>query len=757
MEVFHENLVEVSGGNRENWPDFQQDDDLWTWSTPQSELSATPVTQLWRVELSKLGNEKRYGCYSYARRSGVQSSRWGLEESRVSFVWFRLLIMLFLTSCMAGAQQPVSLNAPKPSSEESPVAAPNPAPTINTKPEASAPVRAPVAMPISSPSSRPTVQPTIRPTSSRAPSLTAPPSLRPSLSKAPSGAPTISMKPSGKLSEPPSSLPTYSLAPSSIPSYSTGFEGRPKFFVQQFTMKDNFTLLNDTEVEAVMELFAGYALELAEPDVTKRSTVTCSKSARPSYQPNAHSLTLRYKCGWFSRWVNITTIGHELLGNEFISFVNGNLENVTRDLQALGLPIKEANRVDTEVVQTPAPTISEMPSPRPSNFPTTSLSPSAFPSTMPSFIPTEMPSTRPSTGYPTKFPTILPTTPPPIENYTGAIIGVVLGTGFVALVAIIGAFFYFRKQREAKMGNAALQEGISNNGSAGIYRNTINSNNNHKSWMRGGGTGDGSTYHNARMGTINSAMGSPNHEPLGTKGSLLSEGDDQIGLESGDEADGREVLQDEFDEYKDKTLEQFRMKVEGSLNGFEGVMSAAVTKALMGDDDFNVDPNDLLWGCDENPSAGEIEASSLCEVNDWLKRNDSVSTERRRVFMKSILNRMVTSVRFGILRAEDAARSVHEAAALLSLPLKNELPMTTILVIGMRKTINASQMVNVLQEFGAIDEAAVASGNRGFGIVRFRSIQSVDRALRRYRDQEIVVQDVAIQLKVLKPSGTVIT
>jgi RNA recognition motif-containing protein len=73
----------------------------------------------------------------------------------------------------------------------------------------------------------------------------------------------------------------------------------------------------------------------------------------------------------------------------------------------------------------------------------------------------------------------------------------------------------------------------------------------------------------------------------------------------------------------------------------------------------------------------------------------------------------------------------------------------------MRKTVSSSHIVKALREFGEIDVAAVASGQRGFGIVRFRNPKSATLAIRRYRSGEIVVQDVAVQMQVLTPSGAV--
>jgi hypothetical protein len=182
---------------------------------------------------------------------------------------------------------------------------------------------------------------------------------------------------------------------------------------------------------------------------------------------------------------------------------------------------------------------------------------------------------------------------------------------------------------------------------------------------------------------------------------------------------------------------------------FERVMNAAVTNALMGDEERNLNMNELLWGCDPDPDGTQIEASALCDVDDWLKRNASAPLEKRRAFMQDVMNKMVASVRYGVLGAADASRTIHECAALLGLQLAEELPMTTVIVSGMQKTVESSHVLRSMKEFGDIDAAAVASGHRGFGIVRFRLQESVNQAMKRYRRGEIVVQDVAVQLRVL--------
>lgn len=148
--------------------------------------------------------------------------------------------------------------------------------------------------------------------------------------------------------------------------------------------------------------------------------------------------------------------------------------------------------------------------------------------------------------------------------------------------------------------------------------------------------------------------------------------------------------------------------------------------------------------------------------------------------MQDTLDKMVASVRHGVLGPEEASRSIHESAALLGLQLATEIPVTTLIITGMRKTVTAGDMTAAFDEFGEISEAAVASNQRGFGaygtiilhfmcgsnsflltisalfvkgILRFKANNSVDRAMTRFRDGEIVVQDVAVQVKVLRPGG----
>jgi RNA recognition motif-containing protein len=111
---------------------------------------------------------------------------------------------------------------------------------------------------------------------------------------------------------------------------------------------------------------------------------------------------------------------------------------------------------------------------------------------------------------------------------------------------------------------------------------------------------------------------------------------------------------------------------------------------------------------------------------------------------------MVSFVRHGIVEPDDATRTIHESAAMLGLGLAAEMPENTVIVTGLRKTVTTNHLETTFREFGDIDEAAVASDARGFGLVRFLSPQSAVRAMNTFRESEIVVQDVAVTVKVLK-------
>lgn len=233
--------------------------------------------------------------------------------------------------------------------------------------------------------------------------------------------------------------------------------------------------------------------------------------------------------------------------------------------------------------------------------------------------------------------------------------------------------------------------------------------------------------------------------------SLISAGTD-IGGNSIDEADNTHFLADEFDQFKDQNLERMRSDVEGTVKEVDGMMSQAMTYALLDDDEIQVDQKILCWGGLGDPT--EIEATALCEVHDWQKRHEGASIQYRRGFMQEILNKMVSSVRHGVMEPEQGARTIHECAAMLGLPVAVDLDEVSLIVTGMRKTVKKVDLIAGFKEFGLIDYAAISSNARGFGIVRFLSPSSAQRALVKYKKAEVVVQDVAVTIKVLSSADS---
>jgi len=110
---------------------------------------------------------------------------------------------------------------------------------------------------------------------------------------------------------------------------------------------------------------------------------------------------------------------------------------------------------------------------------------------------------------------------------------------------------------------------------------------------------------------------------------------------------------------------------------------------------------------------------------------------------------MTASVRHGVLGPDDASRTIHECAGLLGLQLAADIPVATILISGMRKKVTESSIREAFSVFGDIAIVAVAP-NQGFGILRFKSEESLERAMNQFRTKEVVVEDVAVQLRVIK-------
>jgi len=144
------------------------------------------------------------------------------------------------------------------------------------------------------------------------------------------------------------------------------------------------------------------------------------------------------------------------------------------------------------------------------------------------------------------------------------------------------------------------------------------------------------------------------------------------------------------------------------------------------------------------------EANFLCETYNWLKWNELALLEDRREYLQDITLKMVSYVQQEILDPDSASHIVHGCTALLGMELAKELPETTIIVTGMVKTCSKDDLVDVFKKLGGIQDAAVADNARGFGVICFKSPQSARKVMEIHRIEEIVVQDVAVRVQLLK-------
>lgn len=134
-------------------------------------------------------------------------------------------------------------------------------------------------------------------------------------------------------------------------------------------------------------------------------------------------------------------------------------------------------------------------------------------------------------------------------------------------------------------------------------------------------------YSDGASGNGLSGVVSPS-ESLVSNQSLLSAGN-SMAEDSGDEVDTTQIFADEFDQYKDQNLEKMRADIEGNLEGCDGMMSQAVARALIDEDDLTLGTGDYYWGGDENVTGPEIEASALGDVMDRLKLDENASVEEK--------------------------------------------------------------------------------------------------------------------------------
>jgi hypothetical protein len=446
-------------------------------------------------------------------------------------------------------------------------------------------------------------------------------------------------------------------------------------FLQTFHVGNNRGFTDD-ELGLIQGLYRSYTINFAIPSdiILNRIETTCLVTfqtglPRPRRLQNLRGMSnytnralqvvvvqaveLQYEMEYTSIYTNVSDFPLN-----FQTYVNDDLVLVAAQLRLLAMNVtvvEPATRLIVVPDPTSAPTTSVAPSFLPSFGPSISSPPSTIPSDIPSLYPsvsTDQPTMEDTTQMPSPSP-FLPPTPTPegtsepteggageadtggVDENTVIVVSIVVAGSIV----LIGALIIYRKRKR-------LRELEFRSSIAGGSRTGDHPSNHEGDWDSGDKNGmprkssatkDTSTSLTALQKVDTAA--SPGREPkvegvlspsesLVSNQSLLSAGMDMAG-DSGDEADATQGLADEFDQYKDQNLEKMRADVEGSLTGFDGMMSQALTRALGDDDDTNVDSAELIWGGAGNLSGPEIEASALGEVMDWLKRKDTPTVEEK--------------------------------------------------------------------------------------------------------------------------------
>ena len=399
--------------------------------------------------------------------------------------------------------------------------------------------------------------------------------------------------------------------------------------LQSFTV-GNGRIFNDTEQAYFQQVMKNVTYIISqEGDASKIKTYCKIEAQRllvaPLRRTRRHRILqgstgssvttnqVEYAMRWTSWRVNVTNFT-----SLFSRYIDSNLEILTLDLQMGGLDVFNSSTlatVLTTTVPTGVPSASPAPSPSPSSSPTLRQSDS----------PTEYPSWHPS-GLPSKessIPVLPPTKSASNQGPTGtdtntAVIASVMT--LLVLLSAVGGYVFYRRRKQLKE-----QELQAATAAAGRLPSESHNSDGQLDRLGMMSVNTGDPHGGGPLSDENQGILSPN-ESLQSNPSLISAGM-SLGDGSVDEADRTHHLADEFDQYKDQNLEKVRNDVEEAVNGSDGMMSQAMTRALMEGDDPLGAPPELSWGATAN--SAEIEASALCEVNDFLKRKEDAGLDER--------------------------------------------------------------------------------------------------------------------------------
>eukprot|EP00594_Rhizosolenia_setigera_P004734 CAMPEP_0178940056 /NCGR_PEP_ID=MMETSP0789-20121207/578_1 /TAXON_ID=3005 /ORGANISM="Rhizosolenia setigera, Strain CCMP 1694" /LENGTH=678 /DNA_ID=CAMNT_0020619015 /DNA_START=777 /DNA_END=2813 /DNA_ORIENTATION=- len=588
----------------------------------------------------------------------------------------------------------------------------------------------------------------------------------------PSESPTTSFHPTSF----PSQKPTLTSSPTLRPTNQIAFSVQ-EVFLQTFLRKD-LSEFDSEQVKDFQDLYKEYTKEyevnvgdtrdifttceikhqdivraptprpmaLIDPELSLNDNEETLGDGRFLQQDFRYELTIVYEMTYESKYQEIgATIG--LYPENFMSWMNNSTTQARARVES---NLKQRNMLVANVSSVEVYLLHE-PSTFPSSSPSISNKPSAFPSIYPSEIPSKTPSiTVPPTNFPTLYPSAyttnvpsgisssvpsegssnLPPTQTPsiatVPNNKMIIIAAAAGSGGF-LIFMAGILAYRRKSNGGygngnsdSFNNNVMKPPIQNEGSSSNIPGDIHQN---------------PSIQYQDSGISGSFPGSPGGMSLVSNPSMIVFSDAESVSET-----GHSLIDTEFKEIRE-IIESGRLNIKET---------AERTRTLLTRDiELSTQPHvDGIWSDNTDPM--EIEATALCELFDWKKKRQGALEIERQDYMKDFLQKMVASVRNGVIEHEHASLITHECCAILGLPLEEPLPKKTLIVTGMQKTAEAINLSETFTEFGEIEGAAVAKRARGFGVVRYKNSKSVNRALEKFRHEEIVVQDVAVVVKLLE-------
>ena len=452
--------------------------------------------------------------------------------------------------------------------------------------------------------------------------------------------PTTSVVPSEEPTFPPPTVPP-DLTPTGTPTVTvflptsqpskneTIYIMRPCSQTLTITQDEEFDEIEKGIYSAVLEGYTdSYGYNISGPFIVTECDVTDQQLAggrkkrwrflepiKRLFNRNLQSepiiLLIYFNMMWSSRY------GYDLktYPSQFQKYMNSNKNTTTSDMQRRFLPVKAAG--DVLCFNTDAPTISVAPTRAPIGENPVTLSPIGENETLsPTVSKSSAPTITPAPTT-TRSPVIVIDTPKPtrediVDDGKSFVVGLAAGLSGAVLIVLLFIVYTKRKIHKRKMEEGfELEERTRQQGGLEmVYDDNRNA----------------QIFSNDKLedGTAWLAAGATT-QPMDimSNPSMVSEGG-SLGSNPNDIQEGVPVeqLQDEFDNYKNQDLEFMRNGVEESVYGAEGMMSLAMTRALMEEEDENID-----WGGAQD--CASMEANIFCDANDWLRKNDNVSLERR--------------------------------------------------------------------------------------------------------------------------------